>query len=89
MCDDFFDDDMDSLDDSLFEADNDQEDLADNDGEDLIDELNTGNSIVTPDHFDLTEALVLGTMVGGIAYSEAIDEKNQSKLARSKGKPTK
>lgn len=86
MCDDFFDDDMDNLDDSLFEADNDQEDLEDDEGEDLID---AGNSFVTPDHFDLTEALVLGTMVGGIAYSEAIDEKNQSKLARSKSKPIK
>lgn len=91
MCDDdFFDDDMDGLDDSLFDPDTDiQEDLADEDGEDLIDALDAGNSSVIPDietdHFDMSDAIVLGIIVGS-AYDAAIDEKNQSKLIKSENK---
>lgn len=95
MCDDFFDDDMDGS----IEADNDQENLEDEEGEEweasedeLIDELDASDSSVVPDidtdHFDLSDAIILG-MLSGSAYDSAIDEKNQSKLIKSKSKPTK
>lgn len=95
MCDDGFSDDMDGS----IEADNDiQEDLADEDGEeweaseeDLIDEpANLSSDIIgnETDHFDLTDAIVLG-MLAGSTYDAAVDENLQSKLARSKSKPIK
>lgn len=88
MCDDFFDD-MDGMDDSSFDPSDDfQEDLFDeqNDGiEGLIDDEPNGQEFTHDDEnrqFDMADAVIMGSMIAGNAYEEAIDEKRRAELIK-------
>ena len=88
MCDDFFDDDMDGMDDAMFDPSDDfQEDLFDeqNDGlEGLIDEDPEAqvSSVDTNGKVDMADAVIMGSMIVGNAYEEAIDEKRRAELIK-------
>ena len=91
MCDDFFDDDMDGMDDSFG-------DPSDDFQEDLFDEYDDGINGLTdadpdpmiPDNeergkIDMEDAIILGSMIAGNAYEEAIDEKRRAELIKKMG----
>ena len=87
MYDDFFDD-MDGMDDAMF-------DPSDDFQEDLFDEQNAGpegliaeelearvSSVDTNGKVDMTDAVIMGSMIAGNAYEEAIDEKRRAELIK-------
>lgn len=98
MCDDFFDDDMDGLDDSYSDPSNDfDEDRADDAGEwyedddPLVDEQADTTFSNAPGEergFDQAEAILFGSMIVGNAIEENEDKKQRLKrmIAENKSK---
>ncbi len=93
MCDDFFDDDMDGLDDNYSAPGNDfQEDRADDAGgewykdeDSLVDEQADNTFSDTPDEeraFDQTGAFILGSMIVGNAYESTLDRIQTKKIKK-------
>ena len=86
MGDDFFGDDMDGMDDSSFDPSDDfQEDLFDEQDDGiggLIDEDSNSQEFTRDDEekqFDMGEAVIMGSMIAGNAYEEAIDRRQLKK----------
>ena len=93
MCDDFFDDDMDGLDDSYSDPSDDfEEDRADDAGGDwyedkdpLVDEQAETTFSATPDEeraFNQAEAVIFGSMIVGNAYESALDRNQMRKVKK-------
>lgn len=88
MCGDYFDDEFDDM---SIDPDNDfQEDLVDgaygeeeHDAEDIVNQNDRDNS------FDIEDALIFGTIVGGIASDEASAERNRKKLLKEQDEEDK
>lgn len=87
MCDDFFDD-MDGMDDSFGDPSDDfQEDLFDEHDDGINGLTDADPNSMIPDNeesgkINIDDAVIMGGMIAGSAYSEAMDRKDRERLIK-------